>query len=84
MVPTQEALWEPHPGQERLRDRHLQGFGERKPCTVKIVETEHGMALVMDTARAWSGRAPRRYPSEPGRESQLSDQLLVRVFLAQV
>lgn len=41
MVPTKETSWEPQPGEERLRDRYLEGFGERKPCTVKIVETEN-------------------------------------------
>lgn len=66
MVPTQEALWEPHPGQERLGDRHLQGFGERKPCTVKTVETE-------SVGWLWSWTQP-----EPGQEECL-DAVLVNL-----
>lgn len=39
-LPTKETSWEPQPGKERLGNRYQAGFGERKPCTIKMVETE--------------------------------------------
>lgn len=65
MVPTQEALWEPHPGQERLREQAPAGFWRK--------EAEYGKDCLNSVGWLWSWTQP-----EPGQEERL-DAVLVNL-----